>query len=151
MTFSSPWNHGVTHGHILQVVSRTCEWRTAFIVISSSDPNATSLWWRTRTSRSARSSWSWTPLNLIYHIYQNSLTLVILLQVDPASSDKPEIVYEGFCKTRDTSIFAWSSIPDVGHYCWLHGPVRRLPPNNKAICTIRRILYFLQLWTITMA
>jgi hypothetical protein len=39
---------------------------------------------------------------------------VILLQIDLASGDELEIVYEGFYKTKDTSIFAWSSIPNVG-------------------------------------
>jgi hypothetical protein len=73
---------------------------------------------------------------------------VILLQVDPASGDEPETVCEGCYKTEDISIFAWSSVLGVGHYRWLHGPIRRLPPNRKAdylIRTIRRILDFLQL------
>jgi hypothetical protein len=76
----------------------------------------------------------------------NSRTLVILLQVDPASGDEPEIVCEGCYETEDTSIFAWSSVPDVGHYRWLRNPIRRLPPNSKAdylVRTIRRILDFL--------
>jgi hypothetical protein len=73
---------------------------------------------------------------------------VILLQVDPASGDKPKTVCEGYYETKDISIFAWSSIPGVGHYRWLHGLIRQLPPNNKVdylICIIRRILDFLQL------
>jgi hypothetical protein len=37
----------------------------------------------------------------------------------PASSDELENVY-----------LQWSSILGVGHYCWLHGPICRLPPNN---------------------
>jgi len=71
---------------------------------------------------------------------------VILLQVNLASSDKPETVCEGCYEIEDTSIFAWSSIPNVGHYRWLCGPTRRLPPNSKAnylVRTIRRILDFL--------
>jgi len=83
-----------------------------------------------------------------YHISPNSCTLVILMQVDPASGDEPETIYDGCYKIEDTSIFAWSSIPGVGHYRWLHGSIRRLPPNNKTdylVCTIRHILYFLQL------
>ncbi len=83
-----------------------------------------------------------------YHISANSLTLVILLQVDPASGDEPETVCEGCYETEDTCIFAWSSVPGVSHYRWLCGPIRRLPPNSKAdylIRTIRRILDFLQL------
>ncbi len=83
-----------------------------------------------------------------YRISPNFRTLVILLQIDPASGDEPKIVYEGCYETEDTSIFAWSSVPGVGHYRWLRGPVRRLPPNGKAdylVCTIQRILDFLQL------
>jgi hypothetical protein len=88
------------------------------------------------------------PRAWYYCISPNSHTLVILLQVDPASGDEPETVYEGCYETEDTSIFAWSSVPDVGHYRWLRGPIRRLPPNSKAdylVRTIRRILDFLQL------
>ncbi len=88
------------------------------------------------------------PRAWYYHISSNSHTLVILLQVDPAFGDEPETVCEGYYETEDTSIFAWSSIPGVGHYRWLRGPIRRLPPNSKAdylVCTIRRILDFLQL------
>jgi hypothetical protein len=83
-----------------------------------------------------------------YHISPNSRTLVILLQVDPASGDEPETVCESCYETEDTSIFAWFSVLGVGHYRWLRGPIRRLPPNSKAdylVRTIRRILNFLQL------
>jgi hypothetical protein len=88
------------------------------------------------------------PRAWYYHISPNFHTLVILLQVDLVSSDEPEIVCEGCYETENTSIFAWSSIPDVGHYRWLHGPICRLPPNSKGdylIRTIRRILDFLHL------
>ncbi len=81
-----------------------------------------------------------------YRISPNSRTLVILLQVDPVSSDEPETVCEGCYETEDTFIFAWSSVLGVGHYRWLCGPIRRLPPNSKAdylVRTIRRILDFL--------
>jgi hypothetical protein len=73
---------------------------------------------------------------------------VILLQVDPAFGDEPETVCEGYYETEDTSIFAWSSVPRIGHYRWLRGLIRRLLPNSKAdylVRTIRRILDFLQL------
>jgi len=83
-----------------------------------------------------------------YRISPNSRTLVILLQVDPASGDEPEIVCEGCYEIENTSIFAWSSIPDVGHYRWLCGLIHRLPPNSKAdylVRIVRRILNFLQL------
>jgi hypothetical protein len=83
-----------------------------------------------------------------YRISPNSRTIVILLQVDPASGDEPEIIYEGCYETKNTSIFTWSLVPDIRHYRWLRGPIRRLPPNSKAdylVRTIRRILDFLQL------
>jgi hypothetical protein len=88
------------------------------------------------------------PRAWYYRISPNSRTLVILLQVDLAFGDEPEIICEGYYDTEDTSIFAWSSVPTVGHYCWLRGSICRLPPNSKAnylVRTIRRILDFLQL------
>jgi hypothetical protein len=83
-----------------------------------------------------------------YRIFLNSRTLVILLQVDLASGDEPEIVCEGYYKIENTSIFAWSSVSDVGHYHWLCDPIRQLLSNSKTnylVRTIRRILDFLQL------
>jgi hypothetical protein len=88
------------------------------------------------------------PRAWYYRIFSNSRTLVILLQIDPASGDEPETICESCYETEDISIFAWSSVPGVGHYRWLRGPIRRLPPNNKAdylVRTIRRIFDFLQL------
>jgi len=72
---------------------------------------------------------------------------MILLQIDPTSSDEPKTVREGCYETKNIFIFAWSLIPSVGHYRWLHGLIRRMPPNSKAdylIRTIRHILNFLQ-------
>jgi hypothetical protein len=71
---------------------------------------------------------------------------VILLQVNLASSDELETICEGCYETENTFIFAWSSVPNIGHYRWLHGPIRRLPPNSKTdylVRNIRRILDFL--------
>jgi hypothetical protein len=78
---------------------------------------------------------------------------VILLQIDPAFSDEPYTVCESCYEIKNTSIFAWFLVPDVGHYRWLQGPIRQLFPNSKVnylVRTIRRILDFLQLWTIIM-
>ncbi len=86
------------------------------------------------------------PRAWYYRISLNSRTLVILLQVDPAFSDEPEIVYEGYYKTEDNFIFTLCSVPGVGHYRWWRGSIRRLPLNSKAkylVCTIRCILDFL--------
>jgi hypothetical protein len=69
----------------------------------------------------------------------NSRKLVILLQVDPASGDELEIIYEGCYEIEDTSLFAWYSILDIEHYRWLRGPIRRLPLNNKVDYLIHTI------------
>jgi hypothetical protein len=86
------------------------------------------------------------PRAWYYRVSPNSRTLVILLQVDPAFGDELETVCEGCYETEDTSIFAWSSVPGVGHYRWLRDLIRRLPPDSKAdylVRTIRHILDFL--------
>jgi hypothetical protein len=88
------------------------------------------------------------PRTWYYRISPNSHTLVILLQVDPAFGDEPETVCEGYYETENISIFTWFSVPGIGHYHGLRGPIRRLPPNSKAdylVRTIQRILDFLQL------
>jgi hypothetical protein len=142
------------HGHILQAPSRTSEWRTAFEDISRFDPNITPSWWKTQTSRGVCLFWSWTPSSLVLSYFSKFSHPSVLLQVDFASNDESKTVCEGCYKTEDTSIFAWSSIPGIGHYHWLHGPICWLPPNGKAdylIRTIRRILDFLQLWIISVA
>jgi hypothetical protein len=41
---------------------------------------------------------------------------MILLQVNPASGDKPKTVHEGYYEIEDTFIFTWSLIPGIGHY-----------------------------------
>jgi hypothetical protein len=56
------------------------------------------------------------PRAWYYFISSNSRTLVILLQVNPASGDEPKIVYGSCYEIENTCIFAWSSIPSIGHY-----------------------------------
>jgi hypothetical protein len=73
---------------------------------------------------------------------------VILLQINFTFDDELETIYEGFYEIKNSSIFAWSSIPGVGHYCWLHDLIRQLLFNNKVnylVHTIQHILDFLQL------
>jgi len=79
------------------------------------------------------------PRAWYYRISPNSRTLVILLQVDLASGDEPETICESCYETEDTSIFAWSSVLGAGHYRWLRGLIRRLPPNSKADYLVRTI------------
>jgi hypothetical protein len=59
-----------------------------------------------------------------YRIFLNFRTLVILLQVDPTFNDEPKNIYESCYEIEDTSIFAWSSIPEVEHYHWLRSQIR---------------------------
>jgi hypothetical protein len=73
---------------------------------------------------------------------------VILLKIDLTFGDEPKTICEGCYEIEDTFIFTWSSIPGVGHYRWLRGLIHQLLPSSKAdylVCTIRRILDFLQL------
>jgi hypothetical protein len=64
------------------------------------------------------------PQTWYYCIFSNYRTLVILLQVNPTSSDEPKTVCESCYETEDIYIFAWSLVPDVGHYRWLRGSIR---------------------------
>jgi hypothetical protein len=87
-----------------------------------------------------------SPQAWYYCIFLNLHTLMILLQVDPASNDEPETVCEGYYETENTSIFAWSLVPDVRHCHWLRNLIHRLLLNSKAnylVRTIQRILDFL--------
>jgi hypothetical protein len=63
--FSSPWNYGIVHGHILWAANHTSEWRTASKVVFRSYPNTTFSWWRTRTLRGACSFWSRIPSSIV--------------------------------------------------------------------------------------
>jgi hypothetical protein len=63
------------------------------------------------------------PRASYYRISPNSRTLVILLQVDPASGDEFETVCEGCYEIENISIFAWFSIPNIGDYYWLRNPI----------------------------
>ncbi len=120
-------------------------------VIFRFDLNVASLWWRTRTSRGARSSWSWTPSSLVLLYFTKLPHPGDLVTSQPAFSDEPETIYEGCYETEDNSIFAWCSVLDVGHYRWLRGSICRVPLISKAdylVRNIRRILDFLQLWTM---
>ncbi len=56
------------------------------------------------------------PRAWYYAISSNSHTLVILLQIDPTSNDELKTICEGCYEIENTSIFAWSLIPGIGHY-----------------------------------
>ncbi len=67
------------------------------------------------------------PRTWYYCISSNFHTLVILLQLDPASGDELKTVDEGCYEIEDTSIFAWSSVLGVGYYRWLCGLILTRP------------------------
>jgi len=58
-----------------------------------------------------------------YRISLNFRTLMILLQVDLVSSDELKTVCENCYEIKDNFIFAWSSILNIEHYCWLCDPI----------------------------
>jgi hypothetical protein len=74
-----------------------------------------------------------------YRISPNSHTLVILLQVDPASRDEPKTICEDCYETEDISILAWFLVLGIGHHRWLHGPICRLPLNSQVDYLVRAI------------
>ncbi len=128
--------------HVLWALSHTNEWITTPRIVLKFDTNSSSSWWRFWTSRGVPLSWNWTLWTWYYNIFLNFCTLVILLQVNLTSNDEPKTIWESFYGSLNTSIFAWSSIPDIGHYRWLCDPIRWLPLNSKAkylICTIWHI------------
>jgi hypothetical protein len=89
------------------------------------------------------------PQAWYYHISLNFCTLVILLQVDPASGDETKTICEGCYKIENTSIFACSLIPSVKHYRWLHGAICCTTRNsviyNQSLCNWHATGYCLQL------
>jgi hypothetical protein len=153
--FSFPWNYGVVYGHVLrgpqatQVNEEPAPESSLDLKLTQHLHDENPKPWKVCVHLEVNPPRTW-----YYRIFPNYRTLVILLHLDPASSDEPKIVCEGCYETKDTSIFAWSSILGVGHYRWLHDPICHMFPNNKAdylVRTIRHILDFLHLWTITMA
>jgi hypothetical protein len=70
---------------------------------------------------------------------------MILLQINHASSNEPEIICEGCYETKDTFVFAWSSISGIGCYHWLRGPIHRMPYNGEANYLVRIIWHILNL------
>ncbi len=100
------------------------------------------------TTKGAPLSQSRTPPPQAWYYQKkkfNSPTLVILLQIDVAFNDEPKIIYNFFYEIKDTLIFAWSSILDVEHYCWLCSPICRLPLNKVyyLVHSFRHTLYLL--------
>jgi len=70
--------------------------------------------WKMRLHFKVEHLWAW-----YYQNFPNFHTLVILLQVNLTFSNEFTTMYEGFYEIKNILIFAWSSIPNIGHYHWL--------------------------------
>jgi hypothetical protein len=149
-----PWTHGIVHDHILWVSNYISEQKTVLGVIPKFNTNPTFSWWKFQIVTSAPSFWNQTFSNLVLLNFSELSYLCDFVTTWLHSNDELETIYEGFYEIEDTLIFAWSSIPNVGHHCWLCGLIHWLFSNNKAYYLVRTIwciLDFLWLWTTIMA
>ncbi len=81
----------------------------------------------------------------------NPRALAIYLEFIPARGATPERFEECQCEDDDVRFHYRTWVPDDDHYRWLRGPINPLPLEHRAeylVRTIRRILDFLQLWSI---
>jgi len=56
----------------------------------------------------------------------HSLPRIIVLESEHAQEGWPKAVYKGNFINKDVHIFTFVMVKDVGHYCWLHGPMNHL-------------------------
>ncbi len=83
----------------------------------------------------------------------NPHALTIYLEFVPARGAAPERFEECQCEDDDVRLHCRTWVPGDGHYRWLRGPINPLPLEHRAeylARTIRRILEFLQLWSILL-
>jgi hypothetical protein len=98
---------------------------------------------RTRIDRSTWDRW----LSLNPH------ALIIYLEFVPTCGTAPERFEKCQCEDDDVRFHCRTWVPSDGHYRWLWGPINPLSMEYWAeylACTIRRILEFLQLWSIPL-
>jgi hypothetical protein len=91
------------------------EWRISSKNISRFDIDTTSSWWRSWTSRGACSSWSSTPSSLVISHLFKPLHLSDLIASRPYFWRWTWNCLWRLLRIEDTSIFAWSSVLDVGY------------------------------------
>ncbi len=78
----------------------------------------------------------------------SSIVLAIYLKFVPARGAAPKRFEEYQCENDDVRLHCRTWVPGDGHYCWLQGLIRPLSMEHQVeylVCTIRRILNFLQL------
>ncbi len=81
----------------------------------------------------------------------NPHALVIYLEFVPACGAAPKRFEKCQCEDDDVHLHCRTWVPGDGHYHWLRGPINPLPMEHRVeylARTIRRILDFLQLWSI---
>jgi hypothetical protein len=81
----------------------------------------------------------------------NPHALAIYLEFVPTRGATPERFEECQCEDDDVRLHYRTWVPDDGHYRWLRRPINPLSMEHWAeylTRTIRRILDFLQLWSI---
>jgi len=40
-------------------------------------------------------------------------------------------IFIGHFHNKHTEVYTWSQIEDLGHYCWLQGPLAHLPNERQ--------------------
>jgi hypothetical protein len=81
----------------------------------------------------------------------NPNALATYLEFVPIRGVAPKRFEQCQCEDDNVRFHCWTWVPGDGHYRWLRGPINPLSMEHRAeylICTIRRILDFLQLWFI---
>jgi hypothetical protein len=96
---------------------------------------------RTRVDRSAWDRW----------LSPNPHALAIYLEFVLAWGAVQERFEKCQCEDDNVRLHCWTWVPSDGHYRWLQGSINPLSMEHWTeylACTIRRILDFLQLWSI---
>ncbi len=98
---------------------------------------------RTWVNRSAWDHW----------LSPNPHALTIYLEFVPARGVVPERFEECQCEDDNVRLHCRTWVPGDDHYRWLRGPINPLSMEHRVeylARTIRRILEFLQLWSIPL-
>jgi hypothetical protein len=86
-------------------------------------------------------------------LFPNPHALAIYLEFVLACGVAPERFEECQCEDDNVRFHYRTWVLGDGHYCWLRGLINPLSMEHRAeylACTIRRILEFLQLWSIPL-
>jgi hypothetical protein len=93
-----------------------------------------------------RSAWD-------HQLSPNLHALTIYLEFVLACGATPKRFEECQCEDDNVRLHCQTWVPGDGHYCWLQSPINPLSMEHRVeylTHTIRRILEFLQLWSIPL-